>query len=174
MRYGWLLIIGAVACGGAQRRADEESLDFNCRDRRVSYIATKHLAGDELGVQMDCADQGPRIMRWKMDKQGHRIEDTHPISPVDFDKTWREIDATGWENLRDCTNGTMEKRDPVYVFDVKDDQNQSSFQCQTREVPYPYNDISDVLDVMAAQGHGQLGDDEPADAKALDQKDKQR
>ncbi len=174
MRYGWLFLIGAVACGGAQRRADEESINFNCRDRRVSYIATKHIGGDELGVQMDCAETGPRIMRWKTDKQGQRTEDSHALSPSDFDRTWKEIDGTGWENLKDCTNGSLEARDPVYVFDVKDDQNQASFQCQTREVPYPYNDITDVLDVMALKGQKQLGDDEPADAKALDHKDMQR
>jgi hypothetical protein len=40
-------------------------------------------------------------------------------------------------------------------------------------MPYPYNDISDPLDMLANSGK-QLGDDEPADAKALDKKDKQR
>jgi hypothetical protein len=177
MRYGRIFVIGvigAVACGGAQKRADEEAMNFNCRDRVASYIATKHIAGDELGVQMDCAEAGPRIKRWRTDKQGKRDEDTHALSPSDFDKTWKEIDGTGWENLKDCTNGSLEDRDPVYVFDVKDDQHKASFQCQTREVPYPYNDITDVLDLMAAKGQGQLMDDEPADAKALDHRDKQR
>ena len=123
---------------------------------------------------LDCAEAGPRIRRWKTDKTGHRIEDSQQLSPGDFNKTWREIDATGWPNLTDCANGSLEKRDPVYVFDIKDDTNQASFQCQTREVPYPYNDITDALDLMAAQGRGQLGDDEPADAKALEHKDKNR
>lgn len=177
MRYDRMFVIGfigAVACGGAQKRADEEAMNFNCRDRIASYVASKHIGGDELGVLMDCAEAGPRIKRWRTDKQGKRDEDTHALSPADFDKTWKEIDGTGWENLKDCTNGSLEDRDPVYVFDVKDDQHKATFQCQTREVPYPYNDITDVLDLMAAQGQGQLGDDEPADAKALDHKDKQR
>ena len=101
-------------------------------------------------------------------------EDTHAVSPEDFDRAWRNIDGTGWAYLKDCTNGSLEKRDPVYVFDVKDDEQKNSFQCQTREVPYPYNDITDPLDVLAQQGQKQLGDDEPADAKALDKKDMQR
>jgi hypothetical protein len=124
-------------------------------------------------VQLDCAN-GPRIVRWRTMRDGKRDEDERPLSPGDFDKTWREIDATGWPNLRDCANGSLEKSDPVYVFDVMDDTNKASFQCQTREVPYPYNDITDALDLMAAQGRKQLGDDEPDDAKALDHKDKQR
>lgn len=164
----------AAGCGARQRQADREALDFQCRDRSASYIATGHIAADEIGVLMDCAEAGPRIQRWKTDKTGNRVADQHALSPADFEKVWREIDGTGWENLRDCTNGTLEKTDPVYVFDIKDDSNQASFSCQTREVPYPYNDITDPLDLMAAKGQGQLGDDEPADAKALDHEDMQR
>lgn len=168
-----LFFAALAACSGAQRQADREAQQFDCRDRRASYIATKHIGGDEIGVQIDC-EEGPRIKRWKTDKTGKHEEDTRGLTPGDFDKTWREIDATGWPFLTDCTNGSLEKSDPVYVFDIKDDTNKKSFQCQTREVPYPYNDITDALDLMASQGRKQLGDDEPAEAKALDKKDKNR
>jgi hypothetical protein len=163
-----------AACGGRQNQANREMVDFDCRERSASYIATGHLAASELGVMLDCAETGPRIRRWKVDKNGQRIADEHALSPSDFNKTWKEIDATGWTYLKDCSNGSLEKSDPVYVFDIKDDSNKATFQCQTRDVPYPYNDITDVLDLMAAQGRGQLGDDESADMKALDKKDKQR
>ena len=138
------------------------------------YVPTKHIGGDEIGVQMDCEQAGPRVKRWRTDKGGHRIEDEHAVTPGAFDRAWKEIDGTGWAFLKDCDNGSLDKRDPVYVFDVKDDQQKASFQCQTREVPYPYNDITDPLDMLAQQGAKQLGDDEPADAKALDKKDMQR
>lgn len=169
-----ILIVAVAACGARQQQADREATQFDCRDRSASYIATKHIAGDEIGVMLDCAEAGPRIRRWKIDKTGNRIADERALNPGDFDRTWREIDGTGWPNLTDCANGSLEKSDPVYVFDVKDDMNKASFQCQTRDVPYPYNSISDSLDLMAAQGRGQLGDDEPAAAKALDHKDKQK
>lgn len=171
----WIFIVAALAaCSGRQRQADREAMQFECRDRRASYIATKHIAGEELGVQIDCADAGPRIKRWRMAKDGTRDEDERALSPSDFNRTWREIDATGWPTMRDCANGSLQKSDPVYVFDIMDDTNKVTFECQTREVPYPYNDITDALDLMAAQGRKQLGDDEPAEAKALDHKDKQR
>lgn len=171
----WISIaIALTACGGAQRRADEESQSFNCKERMASYIASKHIGGDEIGVQMDCETNGPRIKRWRTSKDGQRVEDEHALKPGDFDRAWKEIDGTGWAYLKDCANGSLDKRDPVYVFDVKDDTQKASFQCQTREVPYPYNDITDVLDLLASQGRKQLGDDEPAEAKALDHKDKQR
>jgi hypothetical protein len=169
-----IFVAALAACSGRQNQADREARQFECRERTASYVAIKHIAGEELGVALDCEEAGPRIRRWKTDKNGHRIADERALSPGDFDKTWREIDATGWSLLKDCANGSLQKSDPVYVFDVKDDTNKATFQCQTREVPYPYNDITDALDLMAAQGRKQLGDDEPAEAKALDHKDKQR
>jgi hypothetical protein len=169
-----LIIIAALAaCGGRQQQANREMQDFDCRERSATYVATKHIAGDEIGVILDCAEGGPRIRRWRTDKNAKRDSDEQPLSPGDFDKTWREIDATGWANLTNCSNGSLEKSDPVYVFEIKDDTNKASFECQTREVPYPYNDITDALDLMAAR-KGQLVDDEPAEAKALDKKDKNR
>jgi hypothetical protein len=171
----WVVLCTVLAaCGGQkdQIRRDQES--FACRTRYASYLAVKHISGDEIGVQIDCADAGPRIKRWKTAKSGQHVEDTHGLTPGEFDKIWTQIDGTGWPNLRDCGNGSLNKSDPVYTFDIKDDQNKATFSCQTREVPYPYFDITNALDLAASQGRPQLGDDEPADAKALDKKDKQR
>lgn len=154
------LAIAAIGCGGAaKKQAMEDQESFACKDRIVSYMATGHMAADEIGVQMDCAVAGPRILRWQVDKAGTRIEDARGITPSEFERVWREIDGTGWVNLSDCANGTGEPRDPTYVFDIKDDQNQASFSCQSREMPYPYNGIVDPLDVAAASGRGQLGDE---------------
>ncbi|HEU0034169.1 MAG TPA: hypothetical protein VFQ53_26255 [Kofleriaceae bacterium] len=166
-----VVVGGAVGCGmSARERAAREAQPFECKDRIASYVATHHMAGDELGVQMDCAEAGPRIKRWRTDKTGKRDEDSHPITPGEFDRVWREIDGTGWPNLHDCANGTNGKRDPVYVFDIRDDQNKATFQCQSQSMPYPYNVIVDPLDVAAQRGRKQLGDDEPAELKELDKK----
>jgi hypothetical protein len=163
-----------AACGGHHGHTSSSEADsFNCHDRSVSYMATMG-GGAEVGVQMDCKAAGPRIKRWTTDKAGQHKEDTRSLDPAAFEKVWAQVDGTGWANLHDCTNGSLGKADPVYTFDVKDDQNTASFQCQTREMPYPYNDISDPLNLAANQGQSQLGDDEPADAKALDAKDRQK
>lgn len=166
------LVIGA--CGGSKAHVASEREPFNCRDRVASYKAVKDMSGDEHGAQVDCAEAGPRIKRWKTDPQGNRQEDGRSMTPGEFDKIWSEIDGTGWQNLKNCRNGTLLKTDPIYQFDVADDQNKASFACQTHEVPYPYFDITNTLDLAASQGRNQLGDDEPADAKALDKKDKQK
>jgi len=169
-----IFIAVLAACSGRQNQANREMQEFECHDRRASYVAIKHIAGEELGVLIDCAETGPRIKRWKIEKSGQRLEDERAITPSDFNKVWKEIDGTGWALLKNCANGSLDKRDPVYQFDIKDDTNKATFECQTREVPYPYNDITDALDLMAAQGHKQLGDDEPPEAKALEHKDKNR
>jgi len=162
-----VVVVGS-ACGGARRdQVAREPQRFDCRGRIASYVVAHHLGGEELGVQIDCAQVGPRIQRWRTDKIGTRREDARSMTPGEFDDVWREIDGTGWPYLRDCTHGTGGKRDPIYMFDVKDDQNQSSFQCQSQSMPYPYNAIVDPLDVAAQRGRRQLddasdpGDDQP-------------
>jgi hypothetical protein len=170
MRSAALGLVALAACGGSQKKQAAEAADFACKDRLASYVVSHHMGGDELGVQMDCREAGPRIRRWRTDKSGTRQEDAHSLTPSQFDTVWKEIDGTGWPNLRDCGNGTGGKQDPVYVFDVKDDQNTASFQCQSQSMPYPYNDIVDPLDLAAQNGRGQLGDDEPSEMKALDKK----
>lgn len=163
----------AAACGASAReQARAEAQDFRCRDRAISYVASHHIGGDEVGVQMDCAAAGPRLVRWKTDRAGARIEDARSMTPGEFDRVWREVAGTGWENLKDCTTGTLGKQDPIYVFDVRDDQNQATFQCQSTTLPFPYNGLADPLDVAAQRGRGQLGDDEPADLKALEAQQK--
>lgn len=167
------LFLFVAACGAHHGNTSSEEADFSCRDRFVSYTAT-FGAGAEHGVQMDCKDAGPRIKRWRTRRDGKHDEDTRSIDPAAFEKVWAQVAGTGWENLHDCANGTMDKGDPVYAFVVVDDQNKATFKCLTRDVPYPYNDFTTPLDLAANQGQPQLGDDEPEDAKALDQKDKQK
>ncbi len=174
MRSAWMLLVIA-ACGGAQReQIAREQVDFQCKDRIASYVASGAMAANEVGAQLDCKAEGPRVKRWRTAKDGKHDEQTIPITPGEFDKAWKEINGTGWENLKDCTNGSTGKRDPLYVFDVKDDQNSASFSCQATSVPYPYNDIVDPINALGVAHKGQLGDDEPSDVKALDKKDKNR
>ena len=169
-----VLVVMLAACGGRQKQALAEQQDFDCKERIVSYIATNALGGSELGVQMDCQDAGPRIKRWRVDRQGNRLEDARGLTPSEFDEVWRQIDGSGWAYLKDCGNGTNGEKDPIYVFDVKDDQQKATFQCQSQSMPYPYNTIVDPLDVAAQSGRGQLGDPEPDDLKKYDKKDKQK
>ena len=142
----------AAACGASHGHAESDQATFDCRDRSASYLAT-HTMGGDVGIQMDCKEQGPRLLQWRTGSDGKRIEKSRVMTPAEFDKIWNQIDATGWPNMQDCT-GSGKADDPVYQFMVSDDQNHASFSCQAREMPYPYNDISDPL-LMAASRSGQ-------------------
>jgi hypothetical protein len=173
MRFHALIVVVAAsgACGGAGAQTRRDTADFDCKERMASYTTVHHMSGDEIGVQIDCAEKGPRIKRWKVDK-GQRLEDGRPMSAGEFDQIWQEIEGTGWRNMFDCANGSGNKRDPIYQFDIKDETDHKQFTCQSVQMPYPYNDLVSPLDLAAQQGRSQLGDDEPADAKALDHKNK--
>lgn len=163
MRSAPLLVLAAAAgCGGAQDQANREAQRFSCDGRIASYVATHHLAGDEVGVQLECPNQGPRILRWRSDKLGQRVEDTRSMTPGEFDRIWRSIEGTGWQNLRDCTTGSGGKDDPIYVFDIRDESAQATFQCQSVTMPHPYYGLVHPLDLAAHQGRPQLGGGEPA------------
>ena len=111
--------------------------------------------------ELVAADPAPRALCARL---------ARTLAPDEFDRVWTQIAGTGWENLKDCRNGTGGKRDPVYQFDIKDDQNTASFSCQTRTVPYPYDGIVNPLDALGAKGGKQLGDDEPQELKDLEKK----
>lgn len=167
-----LLAVALGACGGRQSQAPEGqgAQPFECKQRYVSYIATNHLGGGEIGVQVDCAEVGPRVKRWRSGRDGNRIEDARGMTPAEFDETWNAVDGSGWAYLKDCENGTAGAHDPIYVFDMHDDEQNNSFQCQSRSMPFPYNTIVDPLDVAAQKGREQLGDPEPAPGKKGPQK----
>ena len=178
MRSAALVVAGALisagGCGGRQTQANREMQNFACKDRAINYTVTHHMGGAELGVQMDCIDQGPRIKRWRVDAKGTRQEDARGMTPSEFDDVWSQIAGVGWENLKDCTNGSEGKNDPLYKWAIKDDQNSNAFQCQSATVPFPYNSLVDPLDMAAQRSGKQLGDDEPTELKNYDKKDKQK
>lgn len=177
MRSAALIVLGGLVsggCGGRQSQANREMQNFACKDRAINYTVTHHMGGAELGVQMDCVDQGPRIKRWRVDDKGTRQEDARGMTPSEFDDVWSQIAGVGWENLKDCTNGSEGKNDPLYKWAIKDDQNTNAFQCQSSTVPFPYNSLVDPLDMAAQRSGKQLGDDEPTELKKYDKKDKQK
>lgn len=167
MRNRLVMIAMAVAaCAGSshQRNYDPDQ-SFDCKERLASYLASRDFSGDEVGVQLDCQQAGPRIKRWKTNKVGKHYEDSRVLAPSEFDEVWRALEGVGWRYLKDCTNGSHDKKDPVYVFDIRDDSSKVSFQCQARTMPYPYNQVLDPLMMAAARGRPQLGDDEPVELR---------
>lgn len=86
------------------------------------------MAGDELGVAIDCQDAGPRVRRWVAQRDGTREESAKSLTPGEFDDIWARVDGTGWRNLTDCEQAAG-KGDPVYTFDAKDWNATVTFGC---------------------------------------------
>jgi len=143
--------LGASACGGRQHGGgDDDGRLFNCKERQAEYIVVGSLAGEELGVALDCESAGPRVRRWRVQKDGTRDDAAKSLTPGEFDDVWGRINDTGWHNLHDCP-GATKSGDPVYTFDVKNDQTKASFSCSGRgRLPFPYQPLVDELDQAAA------------------------
>ena len=157
-----IVILGGMAggaCGGGQHKDDDEVASFDCDGRMVGYVAHGTMAAAEVGVAVDCAERGPRIVRWQVQSDGTRAEDSHSMTTGEFDVLWRKIDAMGWRDLADCDGSGGNA--PTYSFSFKQADQSSSCECQHTDPPFPWHTILDELDRIAAQG-GQLGG-EPAD-----------
>ena len=146
---GWVLLVGLAACGGSQHGGAEDMSLFQCKERSAEYIVVGGMAGEELGVALDCKDAGPRVRRWRVAHDGTRDDASKSMTPGEFDDIWARLQDSGWENLKDC--GAAKSGDPVYTFDVKNDRTASSFSCAGRgDLPFAYQTIVNELDQAAA------------------------
>ncbi|MEZ4401790.1 MAG: hypothetical protein R3B06_17310 [Kofleriaceae bacterium] len=169
MTWAWggaIAAVVVVGCGNPNRAELAANRQFDCRDRSASYVVVGSLVANELGVQLDCRDAGPRLLRWTVDRDGTRDEQTFSLGVREFDRLWDKIDGSGWHYLRDC-DGTGGAADPIYNFDVTDWNGTGSYACQTAgELPFPYNVVVDQLDLAAAEhapaaGSNRKADDDP-------------
>ncbi len=144
-------LVVAAGCGDAHRDELARNARFDCRDRTASYVAVGSIVAAEVGVMIDCRDQGPRIVRWTTTRDGNRDEHAASLSVGEFERLWDKVEGAGWRYLKDC-DGTGQPSDPMYTFDVVDWNGQASFACTNAgELPYPYHIIVDNLDLTAAQ-----------------------
>ncbi|HEU5055705.1 MAG TPA: hypothetical protein VFU21_04245 [Kofleriaceae bacterium] len=157
----------ASACGSQapRRRAPGENAEFECRGRRAEYMVVGGFVAPEAGISMICDNDRPMLTVWRVDQGQSRSERDHALSAGQFDDTWEKIDSTGWRYLdKECPGSTAQKKvkkgrapDPLYTIDVGDAQVSASFTCGAKELPFPYNQMVNELDLLAA-GFAQAGD----------------
>ena len=157
----------AAACGSStpRRRAPGENSEFECLGRRAEYMVVGGFVAPEAGISMICDNDRPMLTVWRVDAGGSRSEHDHALSSGQFDDTWEKIDSTGWRYLdKECPGSTAQKvvkkgraRDPLYTIDVSASKVSSSFVCGAKELPFPYNQLVNELDLLAA-GFDQAGD----------------
>ena len=157
----------------AARRSEptREQQPFNCKDRIASYIASSHMGGDELGVQMDCAEAGPRIKRWRTDKTGH-APGRHAPDDAAASSTRCGARSTApagrtCKRLHERHARASATRSTCSTSRTTRTRRRSSARrarCPTRTTT-----SSTRSTCSPRKGQGQLGDDEPADAEGARQ-----
>lgn len=162
-----VIVLVAAACGSStpRRRAPGENVEFECRSRRAEYMVVGGFVAPEAGVSMVCDNDRPMLTVWRVDQGESRSEKDHAISPGQFEDTWEKIDSTGWRYLeKECPGSTAQKKpkkgrvaDPLYTIDVGDHALTVNFTCGAKELPFPYNQLVNELDLLAA-GFEQSGD----------------
>lgn len=150
MRAAATLGLALAAACNPHKGTLAENAEFDCRDRFASYLVSGSLTAAEVGVQIDCAQAGPRVTRWTVTRDGNREEYSGSLGVHEFDRLWEKIEGAGWRYLKDCEGSSLPE-DPVYNFDVKDWNGQVTFSCTNPDpLPFPYNTIVDQLDLKAA------------------------
>jgi hypothetical protein len=158
-------VLATGGCGGAKGGGGAaEQYDFDCRNRRMAYIATGHFAGPEVGVVVDCAERGPRIKRWvvmdvqageqtgeQAGEQAGRQTNQHSLTAREFDRLWEKFDSTGWRMLGDCDNPAAVEGDPAYKFGIQDHNGSVSLACAGKTLPFPFDRMLNELDLLVAQ-----------------------
>lgn len=143
-----------AACGGSQSTGPQstDEQEFLCKERRIAYIVTGSFAGPEVGVVVDCAERGPRIMKWQvLSKDGDKKTMQHSLGAGEFNALWERVESTGWRHLGDCDNPEAVEGDPAYKIGVKDESLAVSMECAGKELPFPYNRLVNELDLKAAE-----------------------
>jgi hypothetical protein len=113
---------------------------------------TGSFAGPEVGVVVDCAERGPRIMKWQViGVTGDRKSMERSLSPGEFHELWQRIESTGWRHLGNCANPEAVDGDPMYKIDIQDDDLSVSLECDGKVLPFPYDRIVNELDLKAAE-----------------------
>jgi hypothetical protein len=147
------IVACAAGCGGSKEpRMPSSWANFECKDRALSYMVVGSLAADEAGIQIDCNQTGPRVVRWLVDNDGTRVEDSAAMTPGEFEDVWKRVEGVGWRNLRDCPpeGGNV----PTYQFDVADWDGSASFECEAMRPAFPWITLIDELDQLAARIRG--------------------
>ena len=165
--FPMLAVLVAAGCGSStpRRRAPGENSEFECLGRRAEYMVVGGFVAPEAGISMICDNDRPMLTVWRVDQGESRSERDHALDGQQFDDTWEKIDSTGWRYLdKDCPGSSAQAKpkkgrapDPLYTIDVSAGKVAASFTCGAKELPFPYNQLVNELDLLAA-GFQQAGD----------------
>jgi hypothetical protein len=141
----WTIMI-AAGCGGGQHGARSSGPAFTCDNRHAEYMESGGIMYPEQGVRMKCAGDVPTVEEYFDDEKGKETKRSAKISAGAWEKSWSAFEGSGWRLLNDCKNAGAGDKDPIYTFEIANDDKTVSFQCQGKQLPFPYDSVLNALD----------------------------
>jgi hypothetical protein len=147
-RFVWIVVGAVAACGGSQRGGggDDENASFECGGRRAEYMMSGGMMYPEQGVRMKCDGDIPLVEEYFTSDDGSEKKRSARIPVAAWEASWKDFDNSGWERLEDCTNKAVKEKDPIYTFEIADEDRTVSFRCQGDPLPYPFDVVVSSLD----------------------------
>jgi hypothetical protein len=124
---------------------------FECNERRAAYQVSGGMMGAEYGVRMTCDGNVPRVEEARTNSKGEEKKRSGRISVDAWEKTWGDIEQTGWRNVGDCDNPDKKDKDPFYVFEIGDSDKSISVTCKAKQVPFPHDTWKNAIDEALAE-----------------------
>lgn len=147
MRTMWLATVLLAACGGAPKRGGGGGdKDFVCNGRRAEYMQSGGMMYPEQGVRMKCDGNVPLVEEYYTNADGSEKKRAARVTASAWESSWNDFENAGWRRITDCDNPAAVEKDPLYTFEIADEDKTVSFRCQGSELPFPHDTILVALD----------------------------
>ena len=142
-------LAGCAKSGSGGGRGADDVDDFSCNKRSGSYMVVGSFVAPEAGIAITC-EGGTQLVKWTVDENGDRDEETRRMSQAAFDEYWQQLEDAGWRNLSDCDSIEPDS-DQVYTFDLSDEESRATLTCAGKELPFPFDRLVLSLDLAARE-----------------------
>ncbi len=151
------LLLAACPGGGAAKRSTTVTDDdFKCNGRRAEYAVAGGLMSRQqsglvepnVGVVVTCVGS-LHLEKWRLLDNGRKSA-SHSLTEGEFEEFWGQIEDVGWRNLTDCNNPNAAPDDPVFEFNIADDDSSVQLTCAGKELPFPFDRLRNLFDTTAA------------------------
>ncbi len=146
MRIALVGVLMVTACGGTQRHAGGGGADFKCGGRRAEYMESGSIMYAEQGVRMKCEGDVPMVEEYYDSDDGKEKKRSAKIGAGAWNKSWEDLENGGWRRLTDCSNPEAGDKDPIFTFEIADEDKTVTFRCQGKQLPFPFDTVLNALD----------------------------
>jgi hypothetical protein len=120
-------LVVALGAGGLAAVSPAPAPRWSCAGRHAKLW--HHQAGSrEIEIELVCAKGKPRGIAGRGEKN-----ERFDIEPAQWDKTWKELDATDWRKARRCVQSESASDEDELTLEVGADKR--TFSCRFADDP---------------------------------------